>query len=178
MISPKMETESLERELVELKALFKDCKLDERSPESKEKCLMLRNLVYKQIQKEFEAEEIKLFEMRIAAYKRQDWKTYDKCVKIRNKVRASLVQSKTNTLLQELDQPRDVYSRIFRAMLDDPDYRSKFEKFDNQLVLNKFEGKTIFETREEITAIWKDKLAKQAQGRVKIYREHPGEKAS
>ena len=116
--------------------------------------------------------------MRIAAYKRQDWKTYDKCVKIRNKVRGSLVQSKTNTLLQELNQPRDVYSRIFRAMLDDPDYRSKFEKFDNQLVLNKFEGKTIFETREEVTAIWKDKLAKQAQGRVKIYREHPGEKAS
>lgn len=62
--------------------------------------------------------------------------------------------------------------------MDDPDYRSKFEKFDNQLVLNKFEGKTIFETREEITAIWKDKLSKQAQGRVKIYRDHPGEKAS
>lgn len=47
LISPKMETESLEKELAELKALFRDCKLDERSPESKEKCLMLRNLVYK-----------------------------------------------------------------------------------------------------------------------------------
>lgn len=103
MISSKMETESLEKELIELKALFKDFKLDERSTESKERCLMLRNLVYKQIQKEFEAEENKLFEMRIAAYKRQDWKTYDKCVKIRNKVRASLVQSKTNTLLLELN---------------------------------------------------------------------------
>ena len=101
--------------------------------------------------------EDKLFDVRIGAFKQQNWQDYQKCIDIIENTRKTLVSVRMATALKHIQCEPQVYQQALAQMMGDPQMMIAVEQHDMELALNRH-TKILFQTRDEFKNVWLDRI--------------------
>lgn len=115
--------------------------------------------------------EDKLFDVRIGAFKQQNWQDYQKCIDIIENTRKTLVSVRMATALKHIQCEPQVYQQALAQMMGDPQMMIAVEQHDMELALNRH-TKILFQTRDEFKNVWLDRINIDFEAQKKMLDDH------